>query len=79
MSDPIKDGGAAFPRPDMEYRNGQIEIGSNGMTLRDWYAGQALAGLLGSGIASERGQSHEDVAEVAYLNADAMIAERGAA
>ncbi len=47
-----------------------------GMTLRDWFAGQALAGL----TANERGILDEkDAANLApgcYKLADAMLAER---
>lgn len=44
--------------------------------LRDRFAMAALTGLLASGIAAERGQTHADVAEIAYANADAMLAAR---
>lgn len=37
-------GGPAFPRPD-----GQLTTGTPGMSLRDWFAGQAIQGLLASG------------------------------
>lgn len=47
-----------------------------GMTLRDYFAGHALVGLLGSGIAEKREQTSEDVASIAYRVADAMLAER---
>ena len=44
-----------------------------GMTLRDWFAGQALAGRLASGPST----THEQiVAEVAYQYADAMLKAR---
>lgn len=43
----INDGGPAFPVPDTVpdtvHTNGQVEYGSPGMSLRDWFAGQALA------------------------------------
>ena len=39
--------------------------------LRDWLAGQALAGILASG-----GLAPEDASSMAYEVADAMIAER---
>jgi hypothetical protein len=42
------------------------------MTLRDWFAGQALAGLLANGGAV----SWEDDATNAYTVADAMIEAR---
>lgn len=43
-----------------------------GMTLRDWYAGQALAGL----SAAVQVVSPERAAQLAYEAADAMLAER---
>ncbi len=49
-----------------------------GMTLRDWFAGQALGGLIvGSTQAdgSPTGLSHE-VVKKAYSYADAMLTER---
>ena len=59
------DGGPAFPQtirvPDEFHA---------GMSLRDWFAGQALQGMLANG---ERRQSY---AAEAYSLADAMLAER---
>ncbi len=54
----------AFPVMPGVPANGRI-----GMTLRDWFAGQALAGLLARGPAK---------AELAYTYADAMLKARGA-
>jgi hypothetical protein len=45
----------------------------NGMTLRDWFAGQALAGLLSN---SNDCFNPEGAARVAFEIADAMLAER---
>lgn len=43
-----------------------------GMTMRDWFAGQALSGLIGlASDADDKGIAHD-----AYLYADAMLAER---
>lgn len=39
MSNKINDGGPAFPVPDSHHANGQVHYGSNGMSLRDWFAG----------------------------------------
>ena len=65
----INDGGPAFP-VIAEHGLGHI---SNGMTLRDWFAGQALVGYL-----AQPGPNADDseIAKMAYVRADAMIAER---
>ena len=47
--------------------------GASGMTLRDYFAGQALAGMLGN--PNSRGASVE-YASAAYRYADVMLAER---
>jgi hypothetical protein len=46
------------------------------MTLRDWFAGQALAGLLAS---NENNMPFDVVAPLAYRHADAMLKARGGA
>jgi hypothetical protein len=59
----INDGGPAFPIPDE---------GWPGMTLRDWFAGQALAGIsaqYGTGDAAM-------IAVECYEHADAMLKAR---
>ena len=67
-----KDGGPAFPVPDTYHPNGQIEYGATGMSLRDWFAGQALAGLV-----SESGRYDSAGAALdAYSFADAMLRAR---
>jgi hypothetical protein len=58
----------AFPR---EYRTG----GHNGMTLRDYFAGQALTGLL-AGRQPNNAYPLEYLAETSYATADAMIEAR---
>lgn len=74
------DGGAAFPthggHPGDDWRN---RIIGGGMTLRDWFAGQALAGVISacSRDSMRMGQSLEGhFAKNAYSVADAMIATR---
>lgn len=78
------DGGSVFPLTGRTY-------GSNGMSLRDWFAGQALTGLLAkegaSGDAMSRiatGDNPECQASMfagtdalrCYIYADAMLAAR---
>ena len=70
------DGGPAFPvhgghHPDDDPRNHTL---GGGMTLRDWFAGQALAGIAANAdwwaCATD-----DQVARQAYLIADEMLAE----
>lgn len=68
MGAQINDGGPVFPIP--------VEDGLNyhgGMTLREWFAGQALAGILAN---SNRDGSTKEYAHDAYEQADAMLAAR---
>ena len=50
-----------------------------GMSLRDWFAGQNAAAMVGGAMAAQVSTSADDAAvfaRSAYLLADAMIAER---
>jgi len=60
----LKKGGQAFPH----VKEKGTDYG-NGMTLRDYFAGQALAGLMATGQVD----SCEKCAKAAYRAADAMI------
>lgn len=68
MSDQTKDGGYAFP---VSVKNDQW-MANRGMTLLDWFAGQAL-----EKASRMRGCVTADaIAARAYFIADAMLAER---
>lgn len=47
-----------------------------GMSLRDWFAGQALVGLL-AGRQPSTAYPPEHLGKTSYTIADAMMAERG--
>jgi hypothetical protein len=67
------DGGPAFPISDQRAPDGTgIMQGSPGMSLRDWFAGMALQGLIANPVL----YSNIDRVERAYSFADAMLAER---
>ena len=63
MSEQPKDGGRAFP--DQE---------GSGMSLRDWFAGQAMFGIISAEENEEL--TFDQLAHMSYLQADAMLAER---
>lgn len=73
----IDDGGPAFPRfvPEGHY-NGSVH--AEGMTLRDWFAGQALIGAYHAWMADCRNadSSAAGMATECYLIADAMLKAR---
>lgn len=77
MSERINDGGAAFPLPiGYNPNNGnQVVAEQYGMTLRDYFAGKALAGYFAAPHTPHRCECY-DVATYCYQMADAMIAAR---
>lgn len=68
----MNDGGSAFPSIKSDWI-GQGYSDREGMTLRDYFAGQALAGLIAQ---TDRALSCKIFASEAYKCADALIAER---
>lgn len=76
------DGGPAFPDPmrgaPSSVVNQYPDIQPTGLTIRDWFAGQALAGILATNtLGHEHLDCPEDwLASACYLISDAMIAER---
>lgn len=89
MSD-INDGGPAFPSKTFSHfkhvdPNGPYEFGlsepvfveTEGMSLRDWFAGQALSGILSAPMHNGfNALSKEKYAKEAYWFADAMVKAR---
>lgn len=83
MIERINDGGPAFPQSDLS--NYGIGPGTSpdgaryeiyGMSLRDWFAGQALAGLATVFFGSGGKSDFPEAARRAYQIADSMIAAR---
>ena len=70
----IDDGGPAFPVADTVHPNGQVQLGSYGMSLRDWFASQAIAGIIA--CPQVRHDLFDAYAHHAYAQADAMLAAR---
>ena len=75
----INGGGPAFPRSysRAERPDGRLlyeEEAHKGMTLREYYAGLALAGLSANELAYE-GMTYEQQASACFSLADAIIAE----
>lgn len=78
MSEQPKDGGPAYPQ---RVHSGMTYTDHPGMTLRDWFAGQAMASLIlvpaTAAIARQDGNlPSKTLALAAYEAADAMLAAR---
>lgn len=84
----INDGGPAFPVPMVPWEGGFINVECTGMSLRDWFAGQALQGILAGGsswnsVANEVMKNEGLIGDVsttgiAYRFADEMLKARSA-
>jgi hypothetical protein len=64
------DGGPAFPGFASDISNG------DGMSLRDWFAGKAMQGILSAQVHGLGVEFAEQFAKLAYKQADAMLAAR---
>jgi hypothetical protein len=71
MTTKIDDGGPVCPQPLHPAFDLHV-----GITLRDWFAGQALAGFCSNFGWDAVGCTNEETAVQAYELADAMIAAR---
>lgn len=72
----INDGGPAFPMALNETTSSCSPVG---MSLRDWFAGMALQGIMANGDWSKspnRETFEASYSKYAYDYADAMLAER---
>ncbi|MDN7558829.1 hypothetical protein [Burkholderia orbicola] len=91
--DKINNGGPAFPRAAHEGET-TISTVQPGMTLRDYFAAKALAGMLAEPLSDdtepssifftpnfdkEHAQPGDRIAAAAYVLADAMLRARGEA
>jgi hypothetical protein len=66
-------GGPAFPQV-MQWHNGNLSVENNGMTLRDYFAAQALTSVnLGIGVSDHY---YEQTAKHCYALADFMLKAR---
>jgi hypothetical protein len=74
----MEDGGQAFPY----VLGNSITRSHAGMSLRDWFAGQALDGILSNLAVVEKlrksSSAYDVAAKAAYLAADAMLEARKA-
>ncbi len=84
-----QDGGPAFPVKRIEVTERSPAglptksefIAYDGLSIRDWFAGQALAGILPERDVSPKGSAFTEteaewIAEKAYAQADAMLKAR---
>lgn len=72
MKHKYKDGGSAFPYSDTPDEDGTIDV-YTGMSKRDWFAGQAIIGLMAH---HGRHDFEHNLAKVAYEIADQMLEVR---
>lgn len=73
------DGGPAFPQHEFAPTGGGGGYWTNvgGMSLRDWFAGQAFAGIMANPQAWLDSDGVLRAEMLAYNKADAMIAAKG--
>lgn len=73
----LTDGGSAFPTAPTIYESGEVIKGTDGMSLRDWFAGQALCGICSNPNAiRENGLFSVTNLLTAYKMADKMLEQR---
>jgi hypothetical protein len=72
----INDGGPAFPSTIQYFPDDKNANEEQGMTLRDWFAGQALMGMMASGNPKTSLYLTKQDATYLYEIADAMLKAR---
>lgn len=77
MTDDIKDGGPAFPNTvSQDERIWGVDF--HGMSLRDWFAGQAIRFTMQINDHNINDFQSRQIAKFAYMIADAMLKARDA-
>lgn len=78
MTKNIEDGGPAFPvHPEAHNRSDAEYSVLSGMTLRDWFAGQVVSGLVADPNVTFHSQdAARKIAVASYMLADAMLKAR---
>ena len=75
--DHVHNGANESAYPSFAEINGKEVVGGNGMTMREWYAGQALMGLMANSdladMMSKTGVATYKMAEICFMMADGMI------
>lgn len=72
MNEKIKDGGPCFPQLA---KAGTVAVSKGGLTVRDWFAGQAMRAILETDE-YQIAEGRRILAINCYALADAFIAER---
>lgn len=75
----VNDGGPAFPSAGemVDYKARTVsQIGHTGMSLRDYFAGQALAGSVATYRSGEFEDNPRELAEVCYMYAEYMVEQK---
>jgi len=65
-----------YDGPAMAQQILRLQAAQHGMTLRDWFAGQALVSMYASKEVQKNKWGHEDIAYLCYDMADAMLKAR---
>lgn len=72
----LEDGGRAFPRSVCVSPIGDVIEGSDGMSLRDWFAGMALQGFIARSKAFPGSDTIDEYTDLAFEFADGMVERR---